>query len=136
MQVSESRNLNPFRVLARIIREEGWQGMYDGLSGQIVKGFWAQGFLLMFKDRVGALILSLYLRLHRYRARGGDISSLIEQGKQEAIYYVQEAGKNIPESFANAKDPLNLIQVMLAKGTPFVGRRVGAACIEVPPPPN
>ena len=102
MQVSGRRNLNPFIVLARIIREEGWQGMYDGLAGQIVKGFWAQGFLLMFKERVGSLIVYLYLILHRYRARGGDISSLIEQGKQGAINYAQEARKNIPESVANA----------------------------------
>ena len=82
MQVSERRNLTPFKVLARIIREEGWQGMFEGVAGQVIKGFWAQGFLLMFKDRVGSIILYLYLLLHRYRARGGDLSSLIGQGKK------------------------------------------------------
>ena len=81
MQVSEGRNLSPISVLRRVVREEGWPGLFEGLPGQIIKGFWAQGFLLMFKDRVGAGLIGVYLRLRRYRERGADLNSLIEQGK-------------------------------------------------------
>jgi hypothetical protein len=56
----------------------------------------------MFKERVGAIIIYLYLRLHRFRARGGDFSSLMEQGKQQGAAYIQQAGDNISESVGSA----------------------------------
>ena len=71
MQVSERRNLSPISVLRRVVHEEGWPGLFEGLPSQIIKGFWAQGFLLMFKDRLAGVIIRLYLRLHRYRDEGG-----------------------------------------------------------------
>jgi ElaB/YqjD/DUF883 family membrane-anchored ribosome-binding protein len=108
MQVSDKRNQTPLHVLSKIIHEEGLpvpplpyppnnQGLFEGLSGQIFKGFWAQGFTLMFKERVGAMIIYLYLRLHRFRAGGGDIASLVEQGKQTGATYIQQAGENLSD---------------------------------------
>jgi hypothetical protein len=58
--------------------------------------------MLMFKERVGAVIIYLYLQLHRYRAKGGDLNSLIEQGKKEGTQYVQQISEKIPESVTNA----------------------------------
>ena len=89
------------------------QGAFEGLPGQIVKGFWAQGFLLMFKERVGAIIIYLYLRLHRYRARGGDIQSLVEQGTQQAGKYLQD---NLPESVVNANTTARGVLMSTAEG--------------------
>jgi hypothetical protein len=80
MQVSERRNLTPISVLTRVIRDEGWPGLFEGLSGQIIKGFWAQGFLLVFKERVGSMIIFLYLRL--YRLRGMNFESAKEVVKR------------------------------------------------------
>lgn len=48
----------------------------------------------MFKERIGAIIISLYLRLHHYKSRGGDLTSLVEQGKQQLW-------DNTPESIHN-----------------------------------
>jgi histone H3/H4 len=101
MQVSERRNLTPISVIRRIVREEGWQGLFEGLLGQIVKGFWSQGLLLMFKDRVGAVIIALYIRLYHYRQRGGDLNSLLEEGKQAGMQYAQRAG--LPVNMSDAK---------------------------------
>ena len=41
--------------------------------------------MLMFKERIGALIIYLYLRLHRFRVRRGNLTSLVEQGKIERV---------------------------------------------------
>jgi Mitochondrial carrier protein len=108
MQVSERRDLTPLRVLARIIKEEGYQvtppllpqlmqGLFEGLLGQIIKGFWAQGFTLMFKERVGQMIIYLYLKLHQYRAQGGNMHTLMEEGKAQAAQMAQQAGEKLPE---------------------------------------
>jgi flagellar hook-basal body complex protein FliE len=63
----------------------------------------------MFKERVGAIIIYLYLRLHRFRARGGDFSSLMEQGKQQGAAYIQQAGDNISESVGSANTSAKVI---------------------------
>lgn len=61
----------------------------------------------MFKDRVGAMIISLYLHLHGYRARGGDLSSLIEEGKHAGAQSVQKAGGKLPLNVSDAKELLS-----------------------------
>jgi hypothetical protein len=81
-----------------------------------VKGFWAQGFMLMFKERVGAIIIYLYLRLHLYKAKGGDFASLLEQGKQQGKEYIQQAGQNIPESVLNANISAKEMFISSAEG--------------------
>jgi Mitochondrial carrier protein len=101
MQVSERRNLTPISVVRRIVREEGWQALFEGLPGQIFKGFWSQGLLLMFKDRVGAVIIALYIRLYQYRQRGGDLNSLLEEGAQGGVQYAQRVG--LPVNMSDAK---------------------------------
>jgi hypothetical protein len=69
--------------------------------------------MLMFKERVGAMIIYLYLHIHRYRAQGGDIHSLMEQGTQQAGKYLQD---NLPESVVNANTTARGILISTAEG--------------------
>jgi uncharacterized protein YjbJ (UPF0337 family) len=62
-----------------------------------VKGFWAQGFLLMFKERIVMVMACLYLRLLRQKARGGDLLSVAERGKVEAIQILHKLRRELPE---------------------------------------
>lgn len=55
----------------------------------------------MFKDRVGAVIIALYIRLYHYRQRGGDLNALLEEGKQAGMQYAQRAG--LPVNMSDAK---------------------------------
>jgi hypothetical protein len=70
----------------------------------------------MFKERVGAIIIYLYLRLHRYRAKGGDLTSFLEEGKKEATKYLQEAGEKIPETLVNANASAKVMLLSTASG--------------------
>ena len=70
----------------------------------------------MFKERVGAMIIYLYLHLHRYRAKGGDLASLMEQGKQQGREYIHQAGQNIPEGVVNANASAKEILISTAEG--------------------
>jgi hypothetical protein len=72
--------------------------------------------MLMFKERVGAMIIYLYLRLHRYKARGGDFASLVEQGKQQGKEYIQQAGESIPESVVHANTSAKEMLLSTAEG--------------------
>jgi hypothetical protein len=51
----------------------------------------------MFKERVGQMIIYLYLKLHQYKARGGNMCTLMEEGKAQAAHMVQQAGEKLPE---------------------------------------
>ena|SRR5579871_5215740 len=70
--------------------------------------------MLMFKERVGAVIIYLYLRLHRYQARGGDLTSLLEQGKKDGAQYVQQMTDKLPEVPESVVNANNLAKEMLA----------------------
>jgi vacuolar-type H+-ATPase subunit H len=70
--------------------------------------------MLMFKERVGAVIIYLYLRLHRYRARGGDLTSLLEQGKKDGAQYVQQMTDKLPEVPESVVNANNSAKEMLA----------------------
>ena len=109
MQVSERRNLSPISVLRRVLHEEGWPGLFEGLPGQIIKGFWVQRFLLMFKDRVGAVIIAVYLCLRRYWEGGDNLSSLIEEGKRTRVHYSHPAREQLPLNMSDAKELLSLV---------------------------
>ena len=69
--------------------------------------------MLTFKERVGAMIIYLYLRMHRYRSQGGDIHSLMEQGTQQAGKYLQD---NLPESVVNANTTARGFMMSTAEG--------------------
>ena len=76
----------------------------------------------MFKERVGAMIIFLYIHLHRYRAKGGDIHSLVEQGTQQTGKYLQD---NLPESVINANTTARGMLMSTAEGAKDVMKNPG-----------
>ena len=62
----------------------------------------------MFKDRVGAVIIAVYLRLRRYWEGGGDLRSLIEEGKRTRVQYSRPAREQLPLNMSDAKELLSL----------------------------
>ncbi|KAG0089054.1 hypothetical protein BGZ92_005350 [Podila epicladia] len=57
-------------VVRTVVRDKGIAGLYTGCQGQVVKGFFSFG--LMFKDRVVAWMLALFLTMHNMRHRVAD----------------------------------------------------------------
>jgi hypothetical protein len=70
----------------------------------------------MFKERVGQAIIYLYLRLHRFKARGGDLSTLVEEGRAQAATYIQQAGDKVPKSVVNVNASAREIFASTASG--------------------
>ena len=49
-----------FHAVARIVREEGILGLYQGLAGQIVNGFFSHGLTMLMKARIHVAVIQLY----------------------------------------------------------------------------
>ncbi|KAK5008338.1 hypothetical protein LTR39_005200, partial [Cryomyces antarcticus] len=56
-------------TVLHIAQTEGIGSLYAGLSGEVLKGFFAHGLTMLLKERIHTLIISLYFQLARLSAR-------------------------------------------------------------------
>lgn len=84
---------NVFSTILQIARTEGLGGLYEGLSGEVLKGFFSHGFTMLVKQAVHRLILQLYYATIRLLKRFPDAQPAIgkpSQSTQQGIIAVQE----------------------------------------------
>ncbi|KAI4160746.1 MAG: hypothetical protein LQ342_005459 [Letrouitia transgressa] len=56
---------NVFSTIAQIARTEGIGALYEGLGGEVLKGFFSHGITMIVKDTVHGMIIRLYYALLR-----------------------------------------------------------------------
>ncbi|KAL2171109.1 hypothetical protein VTG60DRAFT_3800 [Thermothelomyces hinnuleus] len=56
-------NGNVFATVLRIARAEGGRALYDGIAGELLKGFFSHGTTMLSKDVVHRLIVQLYFTI-------------------------------------------------------------------------
>lgn len=56
---------NVFSTIAHIARTEGIGALYEGLGGEVLKGFFSHGITMIVKDTVHGMIIRLYYALLR-----------------------------------------------------------------------
>ncbi|TGO90771.1 hypothetical protein BPOR_0051g00060 [Botrytis porri] len=80
--------------LIKIYKEEGIGGLYEGIGGEIIKGFLGHGLTMIVKDRVHAFILSLYFMVLRLLKRSPSPKTIINDAREK----VMEGGENALQS--------------------------------------
>jgi hypothetical protein len=92
---AKARQLTVFSTILRIAETEGLWGLYQGLGAEVLKGFFSHGITMLMKDRIHAVIISLYYAvlktMKKYpspeelakRASDG-AKDLYDQGKEQA----------------------------------------------------
>lgn len=95
--------------ILHIARTEGLSGLYRGLGGEVLKGFFAHGITMLLKERIHALVIQLYyvvLKALRKYPSPQEIASgasqqaqaVMEQGKSQ----VKDAYERSAELASNA----------------------------------
>ncbi|KAI9641586.1 hypothetical protein NHQ30_010399 [Ciborinia camelliae] len=102
--------------IIKIYKEEGMAGLYEGIGGEIIKGFLGHGLTMIVKDRVHELILSLYfmvLRLlkrspspeeimtdarEKVRESSENLASKVREGGESALQSLKTVGENTVQS--------------------------------------
>ncbi|KAF2029119.1 mitochondrial carrier [Setomelanomma holmii] len=57
---ARARQRTVFSTILRITETEGLEGLYQGLSAEVLKGFFSHGITMLMKDRIHTMIISLY----------------------------------------------------------------------------
>jgi hypothetical protein len=57
---ARARQRTVFSTILRIAETEGLWGLYQGLGAEVLKGFFSHGITMLMKDRIHAVIISLY----------------------------------------------------------------------------
>ena len=93
-----------FTTILEIVRSEGVAALYEGLSGEVVKGFFNHGITMLMKEVVHKLIVPLYfavLRLLRKSPEAGELVDRVQHTAHEAKEQVRDGVQSVKEN-ANA----------------------------------
>ncbi|KAB8289789.1 hypothetical protein EYC80_010422 [Monilinia laxa] len=71
--------------ILKIYKEEGIAGLYEGIGGEIVKGFLGHGLTMIIKDRVHELILSLYFMILRLLKKSPSPEEALSNTKERIL---------------------------------------------------
>ncbi|CAI7656345.1 unnamed protein product [Penicillium glandicola] len=78
-------------TVATIARTDGIPGLYAGLHGEVLKGFFSHGFTMLAKDAVYAFIIKSYYLLLMLGRRYPSPNELIERAREQAEEYTEIA---------------------------------------------
>jgi vacuolar-type H+-ATPase subunit H len=91
----QARQRTVFSTILRVAQTEGIWGLYQGLGAEVLKGFFSHGITMLMKDRIHAVIISLYYTvqeaLKKYpspsevaKSASDRVQNAYEQGKEQA----------------------------------------------------
>ncbi|KAJ5189112.1 Mitochondrial substrate/solute carrier [Penicillium cf. griseofulvum] len=78
-------------IVATIARTDGIPGLYAGLLGEMLKGFFSHGFTMLAKDAIYAFIVKSYYLLLILRRRYPTPDELIQRAREQAEEYTEIA---------------------------------------------
>ncbi|KAF7916215.1 uncharacterized protein EAE98_010800 [Botrytis deweyae] len=101
----QARKNTIIHSILKIYKEEGIGGLYEGIGGEIIKGFLGHGLTMIVKDRVHELILSLYFMVLRFLKRSpspkaiiNDAREKVREGGENALHSLKTVGENTLQS--------------------------------------
>lgn len=78
-------------TVATIARTDGILGLYAGLHGEVLKGFFSHGFTMLAKDAVYSFIIKSYYLLLMLGRRYPTPDELIQRAREQAEEYTEIA---------------------------------------------
>lgn len=90
-----ARQRTVFATILRIAQTEGFLGLYQGLGGEVLKGFFSHGITMLMKERIHAAIISLYYSVLKSMERFPSTEEL----KQMATDSIEEGKERVGEAY-------------------------------------
>ncbi|KAJ5943647.1 hypothetical protein N7516_003815 [Penicillium verrucosum] len=91
-------------TVATIARTEGIPGLYAGLHGEVLKGFFSHGFTMLAKDAVYAFIVKSYYLLLLLARRYPSPDELIQRAREQAEEYTEIAREGARDLAERTRD--------------------------------
>jgi hypothetical protein len=113
-KVLQARQRTVFSTILRIAQTEGIWGLYQGLGAEVLKGFFSHGITMLMKDRIHAVIISLYYTvqeaLKKYpspsevaKSASDSVQKAYEQGKEQASDAYAKSAEAVGNATESAK---------------------------------
>ena len=102
-QSSQQAPKNVFSVILEIVRTEGFGALYEGLDGEILKGFFSHGITMIVKEQAHKLVIRLYYILLKLLRKYPSPQELAEAAKGQAGELVAVAAGGAKEVASSMK---------------------------------
>lgn len=90
-----ARQRTVFATILRIAETEGLSGLYQGLGGEVLKGFFSHGITMLMKERIHSVIISLYYSVLKSMQKFPSADEL----KQMAADSVEESKERMGDAY-------------------------------------
>lgn len=84
---------NVFTVILRIARTEGLSALYEGLGGEVMKGFFSHGITMIVKEAAHKLVIQLYYTILKMLKKYPSPQELTRPVKEHAVQVAENAGE-------------------------------------------
>ena len=93
-----------FNTIVKIYREEGWEALYEGVWGEVMRGFLGHGITMIVKETVHKFIISTYYWLLKALNKYPSPEALAAQAKQVVGDSAENTTEVMKESYANISE--------------------------------
>ena len=95
-----------FSIILQIAKTDGISALYEGLGGEVLKGFFSHGITMIVKEAVHGLIIHLYLAVLKLIKRYPNPQRIVRKAQDQAQQIIsqtsqQQATNSIKDSVAN-----------------------------------
>ncbi|KAF3048637.1 hypothetical protein E8E11_006957 [Didymella keratinophila] len=98
LKAIRARQRTVFATILRIAQTEGFLGLYQGLGGEVLKGFFSHGITMLMKERIHAAIISLYYSVLKSMERFPSQEEL----KQMAADGIEDGKERVGEAYTKS----------------------------------
>lgn len=95
-----ARQRTVFATILRIAQTEGFSGLYQGLGGEVLKGFFSHGITMLMKERIHSVIISLYYSVLKSMQKFPSQAEL----KQMAADSVESSKEKVGDAYAKGAE--------------------------------
>ena len=81
---------NVFTIIVRIAQTEGLSALYEGLGGEVMKGFFSHGITMILKEAVHKLVIQLYYSILKLLKRYPSPEELAGSVKGQAVHMAED----------------------------------------------
>ena len=84
-----------FGTILEIARSEGISALYEGLGGEVMKGFFSHGITMLMKEAVHKVIIKLYYALSKQLKRYPGPQQLADMAKEQAQHVAESTRSGV-----------------------------------------
>ena len=100
----EAARRTVFSTILQIAQNEGVSALYEGLGGEVMKGFFSHGITMILKEAVHKLIIQLYYTILRLLKKYPSPQQVAENAKDQAGQVINGAGSRAQQTMDSVQE--------------------------------